>query len=118
MGEQERRKYERIDFKKELIVYVPDKFTKKQIEYYSKTINISQGGMLFYTIADFKENTQCIARFKSNKYSVVEKPGTVLRVVSQGRPDYLRDNEKMYALEFKETFPYDVLLEIAHKKAE
>lgn len=115
MGLFERRKYERFDFQKELIIFADSPMQKKEIEYYAKTINISQGGLLIYTIAEFKEKTRCIVRFKSNKLKLVEQKGRILRIVTEDRPNYLKEPEKMYALEFMTPFTKDDLVDIIER---
>lgn len=115
MGKSERRQYERHNFQKEMIIQAVNPMSKQSIEFYAKTINISRGGILAYTIADFKENTKCVAKFKSNKYSLIERKGTVLRIVEHDRPAHLRESEKMYALEFDDAFTETQLLAILDK---
>lgn len=101
----ERRKYERIEFQKELIIMSDSPEHGKPIEFYAQTLNISRGGMLLYTIAEFKEKKKCIVRFKSNRFERVEKHARILRMVQGDRPDHLKEVEKMYALEFDRVLP-------------
>ncbi len=109
----ERRKYERFSFQKELIIYADPPFKSgRTIEYYAQTINLSQGGILLYTIANFPEKKSCTVRFISNKRKRIEKKALILRVVTEGRPDYLRANEKMYALAFQKVMTKDELIDI------
>ncbi len=111
----ERRKYERFDFLKELIIFADNPLNKKEIQYYAKTLNISRGGLLIYTIAQFKEKTKCIVHFRSNKLELIERKGTILRVVTNDRPDYLKDSETMYAFEFNTPFSTDDVVGIIER---
>ena len=96
----ERRKYERFRFEKELIIGAQNPLEKKEVQFYAKTIDISQGGMLFYTIADFKPKTKCWVKFKTNSFKGMDLRGKIVRKVEENRPDFLKENEQMFALEF------------------
>ena len=85
------------------------------VEYYAHTINISQGGMLFYTIARFDEKTKCHIKFKSNRMALIEREGVILRIVKEQRPEHLKENEVMYALEFETPFTPDQLFGIINR---
>lgn len=100
----ERRQYERFDFQKELIIDALGPMDKKSIQYYAKTINISQGGMLIHTIANFREKTRCQIRFKGNNLKRLEKEATILRQVTENIPEYVSEKEKVYALEFQNAY--------------
>lgn len=106
----EKRKYERFDFSKELIISADNYIEQsKVIEYYARTINISRGGILFYTIAQFKERTKCIVKFRSNRDEVFNVKSVILRVITENRPAHLKPNEQMYALEFTKVFSHEEL---------
>ena len=107
-----KRKYERFDFARELIVSAEIPGDKRSIEYYAKTINISRGGILFYSIAEFNEKTSCRVNFKSNNSLKVESTGKILREVKENRPDFIKENEHMYALEFSKLVSEDELQKI------
>ena len=111
----ERRKYERFDFTKELIIAAENPLEKKEVQFYAKTLNISRGGMLIYTIAEFKPKTKCWVKFKSNSFQGIESKGVILRVVEENRPDDLKASEKMYAFEFASVFSEFELEEILKK---
>ncbi|MDH5655963.1 MAG: PilZ domain-containing protein [Spirochaetia bacterium] len=114
----ERRQFERFNFEKELIIAAKNPIEKKEVQFYAKTINISRGGMLFFTIAQFKPKTKCWVKFKTNSYKGMELKGKILRVVEENRPEYLKESEVMYALEFDEVFSDYGMEEILKKVSE
>ncbi len=114
----EKRKYERFEFKRELTVHAAGPSVKKPIQYYATSLNISQGGILFYTIAEFKEKVSCVVNFKSNRMESVETKGLILREVKENRPEGLKENDKLYALQFNKPITHDRLMEILARMGE
>jgi len=114
----EKRKYERFDFSKELIIAAENHFEKKAVQFYANTLNISRGGMFIYTIAQFKPKTRCHVKFKSNSFEGIESRAIILRSEEENRPGFLKETEHMYALEFEKVFSEDELGEILKKLPE
>lgn len=112
MDGSERRQYERFNFVKDFIIQASSPRDKQKIDFHAKTINISRGGMLIHSIADFRENTKCQAVFISNRFKRIKRSGTVLRVVTNEQPAHLRKGERFYALEFEEPFTDEELQDI------
>lgn len=112
----EKRKFERFDFTKELIISADHPDENKSIEFYARTLNISRGGMLIYTIAQFEEKTKCEVRFKNHAGVSMLAKGKILRIVNEGRPDFLKENESMYAFEFLKTFSEKEISDILEEK--
>lgn len=108
----ERRKYERYDFRKELIISASHPENHKHVEFYAKTVNISRGGQLLYTIADFKEKTPCKIRFRTNAGATLERKARILRKVQGERPDFLKETESLYALEYDQVMSEVEILDI------
>lgn len=111
----EKRKYERFPFKKELTISASSSLANRQVEFYATSINISEGGILLYTIAQFKEQTACLVRFKSNKFATIERKGTILREVKGEPAEGMRENDHMYALEFAQAFTKEQLMNILER---
>ena len=51
-------------------------------------------------------------RFVSSLKVPIAKKGVILRVIEENRPDYVKDREQVYALEFKEPFSKEQLTAI------
>jgi len=100
----ERRQYERFDFSKDIIIAAENPLEKKEVQFHAKTLNLSRGGMLICTIAQFKPKTRCWVQFKSNSFKSIEAKGNILRVVEENRPQSIKANEILYALEFEKVF--------------
>jgi hypothetical protein len=114
----EKRKYERFDFNRDLTITADSPDNGRPIEYHATMINISRGGILLYTIAQFKPKTKCTVKFKSNKFLMIEAKGIILRVVSEGRPAHLKESEAMYALEFAKVFEENEFFDILDRRGE
>ncbi|MBI3394356.1 MAG: PilZ domain-containing protein [Spirochaetia bacterium] len=111
----ERRAHPRFAISRELIISAVEPVSQRRIEYYSRSVNVSRGGMLFYTIAQFHEKTPCECRFQTAKGErILHRPGTILRTVDAAEvPEGLPAQQQLYALEFNKLLSDEEVLLIA-----
>tara|TARA_Y100001933_G_scaffold191012_1_gene190307 strand:- start:158 stop:430 length:273 start_codon:yes stop_codon:yes gene_type:complete len=74
---------------------------KKTIEYDATGINLSRGGILLSSRADFAEETRCSLTFHDSSDSTVNRTGIIRRV--EAPPDMnLPEPLRLYGIEFDE----------------
>jgi len=105
----EKRRYERFPFRKEISV-VPEGESGLQYANNARTIDISQSGLLFHSVAMFKLNSNCIIKFNEN--SAVKSK--ILRInIPNVREKYqLTDKEMIYSVNFYDTMTEEKLKDL------
>ncbi len=105
----EKRRYERFPFRKEISV-VPEGESGVQFINNARTIDISQSGLLFHSVAMFKLNSNCIIKFNEN--SAVKSK--ILRInIPNVREKYqLTDKEMIYSVNFYDTMTEEKLKDL------
>ena len=96
----EKRKYTRYDFIKDIQVFALNEFTGQKIEYYGRGVNICQGGILFYSIADFTAKANCLISLNYKFINRIEKNGIILRINNPDESEKRSENEILYAMQF------------------
>jgi hypothetical protein len=99
MSAQDRRKYQRFDIKVELTIVAATWPDDKSREFLAYTLNISRGGMLFYSIAEFSAGKVCHMRFAPGGQTI-ERTGTIGRALEEPEPGLLPLHSRLYALAF------------------
>ncbi|MCB1139743.1 MAG: PilZ domain-containing protein [Leptospiraceae bacterium] len=97
---QEKRKYPRFPFKRRLTILAESPQLKKTIEYDASGINLSRGGILLESRADFAEGTGCVVTFLDFADSQVKKDGTIRRVEAPEGMS-LPEAVRLYGIEFE-----------------
>ncbi|MBU45101.1 MAG: hypothetical protein CMN76_17960 [Spirochaetaceae bacterium] len=105
---QEQRKHPRFPFKRTLTIFAESPQLRKTIEYDATGINLSRGGILLESRADFAEGTRCTLTFHDSQEEKVTRTGLIRRV--EAAPG-MQPSEAMllYGIEFDETMSEDAL---------
>ncbi|MEQ8351733.1 MAG: PilZ domain-containing protein [Leptospiraceae bacterium] len=113
---QEKRQYPRLPFRRQLTIFAESPQLKKTIEYDATGINISRGGILLESRADFAESTRCSIMFHDLNDANVTRTGLIRRVETpEGMP--LPDAVRMYGIEFDELVSQEALATmVGHKE--
>lgn len=80
-------------------VHADSPLNRGVIEYYGKGIDISRGGILFVSMADFKPSASCFIKLQRVDGTNLEKKGVIVR--AQG-DTALKEKESYFALQFNE----------------
>ncbi|MBR31863.1 MAG: hypothetical protein CMN77_11150 [Spirochaetaceae bacterium] len=105
---QEKRQHPRLPFKRQLTIFAESPQLKKTIEYDATGINLSRGGILLSSRADFAEGTRCTLTFHDVNESTVSRTGIIRRV--QTPPDMnLPEPEHLYGIEFDDLISEEAL---------
>jgi len=96
-----KRIYQRYECDIKIKLYHKD--LEQDILLHGKGINISQGGILFYSLASLKIDTKCSVYFKLKEESkLIIKEGKVLRVndPDKSKFTFVKKTENIYAMQF------------------
>ncbi len=94
----ENRAHPRLKFTQDLTVYAAGPLGMKKIEYFGRGFDISLGGILFASIAQFAPSAACTIKLKGRDGSQLEMSGKILRVTGSNAD--LAANESVFALQF------------------
>jgi len=100
----ERRKFHRLEFRKELMICAPGSQPGKRVQFYAKGVDISRGGIRLYTIARFEPDSPAQVTFRSDLGATIEREGRIVRIIEEDRPADLKESETVYAFEFDQPF--------------
>ncbi len=97
---KDNREHERYERNFTIRIYNPE--MKKNIDLFGQGLNISRGGILFYSLATLSLNTKCKVVFKTTTDLELEKSGKILRMENPDAAKYpqVRADERIYAMQF------------------
>lgn len=108
---EDKRKYQRYSCS--ITVEAIQPLLKKVISLYGKGIDISQGGILFYSKAPFKEDSDCTIVFTTEDRKL-NRGGKIVRTIEPNpeRFPQVGKDDTIYAAEFSRPLSEDELNEI------
>ncbi|MCB1167123.1 MAG: PilZ domain-containing protein [Leptospiraceae bacterium] len=105
---QDLRQHPRFPFRRQLTILAKEPKLGKTIGYDATGVNLSRGGILLESRADFETDTLCTLTFKDLQDQINTRTGAIRRVEKPDNSN-LPDAIRLYGIEFDEPFSEEQL---------